>query len=166
MITKQATQVGRYKKVFTISTSAEAVSILEELRTEVKLNAQNGGAQKKYLLVIHELPEVYCGISNEQRTLLDKFILHGGTKFGVDCLFAATPKQLAELPENDGGVIPASVTLFRRPMMYLDNAVAKSNERFRTEGWNNQPMGVEDAEYVKGFDEKRHTVRLRRMLSP
>lgn len=165
MITKQAVQIDRYKKEFAISPSAEAVSILEELRTEVKLNIQKGCSQKKYLLVIHELPEVYCSIPDEQRTLLDKFILLGGTKFGIDCLFTAAPKKLADLPDNDGGVIPACVTLFRRPMLYLDNAVATSNARFRTEGWNNQPMGAEDAEYVEGFDEKRHAIRLRRMLN-
>lgn len=165
MISRQAAQLGRYKKEFTISSSAEAVSVLEELRTEVKQNLQNSYAPKKYLLVIHELPEVYCCIPHEQRTLLDKFILHGGTKLGVDCLFTAIPKQLAGLPQNDGGVIPACVTLFRRPMLYLDNAVVRANEHFRIGGWNNQPMGAEDAEYVKGFDEKRHAVRLRRMLS-
>ena len=166
MITKQAAQSGRYVKEFAISADSDAVSILEKLRTEVKANMKNGIAQKKHFLVIHNLPEVYCSIPNEQRTLLDQFILYGGTKFGVDCLFTAAPKQLAELPENDGGVIPASVTLSRRPMLYLDNAVAKSNARFRPEGWNEQPMGAEDAEYVVGFDEKRHAVRLRRMLSP
>lgn len=166
MITKQAAQSGRYVKEFAISADSDAVSILEKLRTEVKANMQNGCAQKKHFLVIHNLPEVYCSIPDKQRTLLDQFILYGGTKFGVDCLFTAAPKQLAELPDNDGGVIPASVTLFRRPMLYLDNAVAKSNARFRPEGWNEQPMGVEDAEYVVGFDEKRHAVRLRRMLSP
>ena len=166
MITKQAAQSGRYVKEFAISADSDAVSILEKLRTEVKANMKNGIAQKKHFLVIHNLPEVYCSIPNEQRTLLDQFILYGGTKFGVDCLFTAAPKQLAELPENDGGVIPASVTLFRRPMLYLDNAVAKSNARFRPEGWNERPMGAEDAEYVVGFDEKRHAVRLRWMLSP
>ena len=100
----------------------------------MKLYVKNGCAQKKYLLVIHDLPEVYGRIPKEQRTLLDKFILHGGTKFAADCLFTATPKQLAGLPENDGEVIPASVTLFRRPMLYLDNAVATSNTRFRMVG--------------------------------
>lgn len=166
MITKQIVQSGRYEKEFAISADADAVSILEKLRTEVKANNQNGCIKKKYFLVIHNLPKVYCGIPNEQRTLLDQFILYGGTKFGVDCLFTAAPKQLAELPENDGRVMPASITLFRRPMLYLDNAVATSNDRFRTEGWNNQPMGAEDAAYVRGFDEKRTAVWLRRMLSP
>lgn len=166
VITKQAEQAERYQKEFAITSSAESVSVLEELRTEVKLNVQNGCVEKKYLLVIHDLPEVYCRIPNEYRTLLDKFILHGGTKYGIDCLFTAAPKQLAELPENDGGVIPAYVTLFRRPMLYLDNTVGKSNARFRTGVWNEQPMGKEDADYVKGFGENRHTVRLRRMLSP
>jgi len=166
MITKQAVQVGRYKKEFAISSGTDAVSVLEELRTEVKLNTQNGCAQKKHLLVIHDLPEVYCRIPDEQRTLLDKFILHGGAKLGVDCLFTAMPKQLAELPENNGGVIPASITLFRRPMLYLDGSVAKSNARFRIGNQNDQPLGAEDAEYVKGFDENRHTVRMRRMLNP
>ena len=165
MITKQAAQAGCYKKEFAITSVVEAVSVLEELRMEVKLNLQNDGAKKKHLLVIHDLPEVYCGIPKEQRTLLDKFIAHGGTKFGVDCLFTAAPKQLAELPDNDGGVIPASVTLFRRPMLYLDNAVATSNARFKVEGWIEQPMGAEDAAYVEGFDEKRRAVRLRRMLN-
>ena len=164
MITKQATQVGRYKKVFTISSSAEAVSILEELREKAKANMQDGCERKKYLLVIYDFPEVYGSLPDEQRTLLDKFILHGGTKFGIDCLFTAVPKRLAELPNNDGGVIPASVTLFRRPMLYLDNEVTKSNARFEAEGLNNSPMGAEDAEYVEGFDEKRHAVRIRRML--
>ena len=166
MITEQAAQSGRYEKEFAISADSDAVSILEKLRTEVKANNQNGCIKKKYFLVIHNLPKVYCSIPNKQRTLLDQFILYGGTKFGVDCLFTAAPKQLADLPENDGGVMPASITLFRRPMLYLENAVATSNTRFRTDGWNNQPMGVEDAAYVKGFDEKRHAARLRRMLSP
>lgn len=165
MITKQAALSGHYEKEYAISTRAEAVSILEELRTEVKSNMQNGCAQKKYLLVTHDFPEVYCSLPDEQRTLLDKFILHGGTKFGIDCLFTAVPKQLAELPNNDGGVVPASVTLFRRPMLYLDNSVAKSNARFRTEGQETQSMGTEDAEYVDGFDEQRHAVRIRRMLN-
>lgn len=164
MITKQAAQSGRYEKEFTISADVDAVSVLEELRTLVKVNMQNGCVQKKYFLIIHNLPEVYCSLPDEQRTLLDKFILHGGTKFGIDCLFTAAPKQLAELPNNDGGVIPASVTLFRRPMLYLDSAVAKSNARFRIDGQNDQPMGAEDAEYIEGFEEKRHAVRIRRML--
>lgn len=165
MITRQVAKCGRYKEEFVISTDADAVSILEKLRTEVKANIQNGCAQEKNLLVIHDLPEIYCSLPDEQRTLLDKFILHGGTKFGIDCLFTAAPEQLAELPKNDGGVIPASVTLFRRPMLYLDNAVATSNARFRMEGQNDQPMGAEDAEYVEGFDEKRYAVRIRRMLN-
>lgn len=164
MITKQAAQSGRYEKEYTISADADAVSVLEELRTAVKENMQNGSKQKKYFLVIQNLPEVYRSLPDEQRTLLDKFILHGGTKFGIDCLFTAVPKRLAELPNNDGGVIPASVTLFRRPMLYLDNEVTKSNSRFEAEGLNNSPMGAEDAEYVEGFDEKRHAVRIRRML--
>ena len=165
MITRQVAKCGRYKEEFVISTDADAVSILEKLRTEVKANIQNGCAQEKNLLVIHDLPEIYCSLPDEQRTLLDKFILHGGTKFGIDSLFTAAPEQLAELPQNDGGVIPASVTLFRRPMLYLDNAVATSNARFRMEGQNDQPMGAEDAEYVEGFDEKRYAVRIRRMLN-
>jgi len=165
MITKQATQSGRYEKEYTISADADAVSVLEELRTAVKENMQNGSKQKKYFLVIQNLPEVYRSLPDEQRTLLDKFILHGGTKFGIDCLFTAVPKRLAELPNNDGGVIPASVTLFRRPMLYLDNEVTKSNARFEAKGLNDSPMGAEDAEYVEGFDEKRHAVRIRRMLA-
>lgn len=166
MITEQAAQSGRYEKEFAISADSDAVSILEKLRTEVKANNQNGCIKKKYFLVIYNLPKVYCSIPNKQRTLLDQFILYGGTNFGVDCLFTAAPKQLAELPENDGGVMPASITLFRRPMLYLEDAVATCNPRFRTDGWNNQTMGVEDAAYIKGFDEKRHAARLRRMLSP
>lgn len=165
MITMQAAKSGHYKEQFIISGDTDAVSILEKLRTEVKLNKQNGCTQKKYLLIIHEFPEVYCSIPDEQRTLLDKFILHGGAEFGVDCLFTAAPEQLAELPNNDGGVIPASDALFRRPMLYLDNAVATSNARFRMEGQNDQPMGAEDAEYVEGFEEKRYAVRIRRMLN-
>lgn len=165
MITKQVVQSGRYEKEFAISADADAISVLEELRTAVKVNAQNGCTQKKYFLVIQNLPEVYCSLPDAQRTLLDKFILHGGTKFGIDCLFTAAPKHLAELPNNDGGVIPANVTLFRRPMLYLDNAVTKSNARFRIDGQNDQPMGAEDAEYVEGFEEKRHAIRIRRMLN-
>lgn len=163
MITKQAAQSGRYEKEFAIPNPMEAVSILEALRAEVKANTQNGSMRKKYLLVIYDLPEVYRGLPDERRTLLDKFILHGGTKFAVDCLFTAAPKQLAELPNHDGGVIPASVTLFRRPMLYLDSAVGTSDARFRAEGQENQPMGAEDAEYVEGFDKKRSAVRIRRM---
>jgi len=165
MITKQVAQSRRYEKEFAISAADDAVSVLEKLRTEVKANMQNGCAQKKYFLVIHDLPEVYCSLPDEQRTLLDKFILHGGTTFGIDCLFTAMPKQLGDLPNNDGGVIPASVTLFRRPMLYLDSAVAKSNARFKIDGQNDQPMGAEDAEYVEGFEDKRHAVRIRRMLN-
>lgn len=165
MITKQAAQSDRYEKEFAIQTPSEAASILEELRAEVKANMRNGSTRKKYLLVIHELPEVYRSLPDEHRTLLDKFILHGGTKLGVDCLFTAEAKQLAELPNNDGGVIPACVTLFRRPMLYLDSAAGTSDARFRTEGQENQPMGAEDAEYVEGFDQKRYAVRIRRMLN-
>lgn len=165
MITKQASLSNHYEKEFSMSIRTEAVPILEELRTEVKANMKNGCARKKYLLVIHDFPEVYGSLPDEQRTLLDKFILHGGTKFGTDCLFTAAPKQLAELPNNDGGVIPASVTLFRRPMLYLDNTVVSANIRYRTEGQQNSPMGVEDAEYVEGFGEKRNAIRIRRMLN-
>lgn len=164
MITNQA--AGHYKKEFGISTGKEAASALEELRTAIKQNLSGSGPQGKLLLFIQDLPEVYCRISKDQRTLLDKLILYGGTKLGVDCLFTASPKQLSELPDNEGGVTPARVTLFRRPMLYLDNGVASANARFRLEGWDPQPMGAEDAAYVKGFDEKRHAVRLRRMLSP
>lgn len=165
VITKQAAESGRYRKEFSISTITEAIPTLEELRTAVKANMQNGCTQEKYLLIIHNFPEVYGGLPSEQRTLLDKFILHGGTKFGIDSLFTAASQQLADLPENDGGVIPACVTLFRRPMLYLDNTVTASNTRFRTEGQQSTPMGLEDAEYVEGFNDARHAIRLRRMLN-
>lgn len=165
MITKQAAQRGSYEKEFAISAPTEAVSTLEELRAEVKAKMQNGSVQKKHLLVIRDFPEVYCSLPDEQRGLLDKFILYGGTKFGIDCLFTAAPKQLAEIPANDAGAIPASVTLFRRPMLYLDDAVATSSARFRIEGQKNAPMGTEDAEYVDGFEENRHAIRIRRMLN-
>ena len=165
VITKQAARNSRYEKGITISTSTNAVPILEKLRVEIKANMQNGCKPKKYLLVIHDFPEVYGGLPVEQRTLLDKFVLHGGTKFGIDSLFTADPKQLAELPENEGGVIPSNVTLFRRPMLYLDNNVATSDARFRMEKQQTTPLGAEDAEYVEGFEEKRYAIRIRRMLN-
>ena len=164
MVAKQATQSGRYDKEFVLSARTVAIPILDELRTDVKANMIPGGPQKKYFLVIHDFPEVYCRLPEEQRTLLDKFVLHGGTRYGIDCLFTAAPKQLAELPENDGGVTPASITLFRRPMLYLDNTIATSNVNFRTDGQKSPPMGAEDAEYVTGFNERRHSIRIRRML--
>jgi hypothetical protein len=165
MITKQAALNGRYEKQFTIYVGDDAVSTLEKLRTEVKANMNNGCAQKKYILIIHNFAEVYCSLPDEQRTLLDKFILYGGNKFGVDCLFTSAPKQLTALPENDAGIIPASITLFRRPMLYLDNAVASSDARFKLAGHNDLSMGAEDAEYVVGFEKDRRAVRIRRMLN-
>ena len=165
MITKQAALSGRYEKTFEINEIENAASVIEELREEVLANMSNGIAQKKYFLVVHDFPEVYCGLSDTHRTLLDKFALLGGTKFGVDCLFGAAPKQLAQLPENDGGVVSANTTLFRRPMLYLDAAVAKSNACFETMEQNDQPMGPEDAEFVEGFEDARRAVRIRRMLN-
>lgn len=165
MITKQAAQSGRYESEYTVSDSADAIPALEEIRASIKADIQNRDTRKKYLLVIYDLPGVYCSLPDGQRTLLDKFILHGGTKFGIDCLFTAEPKQLAELPDNDGEVVPTSVTLFRRPMLYLDNAVTGKDIRFQTSEHMSVPMGMEDAEYVEGFDEKRHATRIRRMLN-
>lgn len=164
MVAKQVAQSGRYDKEFVLSARTAAIPVLEELRADVKANMIPGGPQEKYFLVIHDFPEVYCRLPEEQRTLLDKFVLHGGTRYGIDCLFTAAPKQLAELPENDGGVTPASITLFRRPMLYLDSTIATSNVHFRTDGQKSPPMGEEDAEYVTGFSERRHSVRIRRML--
>ena len=71
----------------------------------------------------------------------------------------------AQLPKNDGGVVSANTTLFRRPMLYLDAAVAKSNACFETMEQNDQPMGPEDAEFVEGFEDARRAVRIRRMLN-
>lgn len=165
MIIKQAAQSGRYESEYTVTDSADAISALEKIRASIKADTQNRHTQKKYLLVIYDLPGVYCSLPDGQRTLLDKFILYGGTQFGIDCLFTAEPNQLAELPDNDGGVIPTSVTLFRRPMLYLDNAVTGKDIRFQTLEQMRVPMGLEDAEYVEGFDEKRHATRIRRMLN-
>ena len=120
MIINQAAQSGRYESEYTVADSVDAIPALEKIRASIKADNQNRYAQKKYLLVIYDLPKVYRNLPDEQRTLLDKFILHGGSKLGIDCLFTAEPNQLAELPDNDGGVIPASVSLFRRPMLYLD----------------------------------------------
>ena len=165
MIIKQAAQSGRYESEYTVTDSADAISALEKIRASIKADTQNRHTQKKYLLVIYDLPGVYCSLPDGQRTLLDKFILYGGTQFGIDCLFTAEPNQLAELPDNDGGVIPTSVTLFRRPMLYLDNAVTGKDIRFQTLEQMRVPMGLEDAESVEGFDEKRHATRIRRMLN-
>ena len=165
MIINQAAQSGRYESEYTVADSVDAIPALEKIRASIKADNQNRNAQKKYLLVIYDLPKVYRNLPDEQRTLLDKFILHGGSKLGIDCLFTAEPNQLAELPDNDGGVIPASVSLFRRPMLYLDNAVTGKNIRFQTSGHMSVPIGMEDAEYVEGFDENRHATRIRRMLN-
>lgn len=167
MITGQIEQSDRYEEKYEIAKPAEAVPVVEKLRAEAKANMRQECVQKKFFLVIHDLPEVYRSLSDEHRTLLDQFVVYGGKRYGIDCLFTAAPEQLAALPQNNGEkVMPAGITLFRNPMLYLDDAVAASNERFKVGEQKRSPMGEEDAEYVAGFEfEQRNAIRIRRMLN-
>lgn len=167
MILQQVAECGQYEKIFIIISASDAVNILEELRAFIKNNIQkdNSETMMKCFLVVYDFPQIYGSVPVEQRTLIDKLILYGGSKFRVDCLFTTTQSLLTKLPENDGGVTPSSITLFRRPMLYLSNSVTTSNVEYDLKIEQDSFWGEEDAEYVEGFDEKRHTIRIRRMLN-